>query len=365
MQEQLPEDRYKYTVILVMLITILFTGVNGLVAFILFVVFSRLNLGRDPIYKHGLSSGKSRLGGLAIFISILIGCCSHLFFNSDFNLTSLLIEFDKMIIFSLSIGLIGLVEDLSQSFSSSKRLICMLIFVSVSLWFQYDLVPIDLELFNILGLGGLFMPAYIFTVVMVSGFINAGNIADGANGLLASIFLSFFILAYSIDSSIMNFSIVITLLAFIIFNVFTGKIFLGDFGSYFLSSLVAFKSLEFYFNNNASAFFLGTILVYPCFELSRSLIIRSIKSTSVMSPDNNHFHNYVNTYILNFGISKHSANSITGLSIAFLTTITPICLFFSGFKIDSKIWIILFVSQFLLLSIVYFYFEKKLSETHK
>ena len=111
-------------------------------------------------------------------------------------------------------------------------------------------------------------------------------------------FDSFFVIAYTIDSSIFNFSVVISLLAFIIFNVFTGRIFLGDFGSYSLSSLVAFKSLEFYSNNDISVFFLSAILIYPCFEIMRSLIIRAIKSRSIMAPDNNHLHNYLNKFVL-------------------------------------------------------------------
>ena len=87
---------------------------------------------------------------------------------------------------------------------------------------------------------------YAFTIIMVCGFINAGNIADGANGLLTSIYFGFFLVAYSIDSSIFNFSVLTSLLAFIVFNVSTGRIFLGDFGAYFLSALVAYKCLEFY-----------------------------------------------------------------------------------------------------------------------
>ena len=88
---------------------------------------------------------------------------------------------------------------------------------------------------------------------------NSGNItiADGANGLLALIFLAFFAVLYDIDSSNLNFSILISLVSFTIFNVTSGRIFLGDFGAYFLSSRVAFKSLEVYSSEQISGFFLA------------------------------------------------------------------------------------------------------------
>ena len=311
------------------IIIILFTGLNGLIAFSLLLIFSDFNYGRDSSQKHGLSSGQSRLGGLAIFISIAIGSCSHFILRDDLNISQFLLEFDSIIYFSLLIGLIGLAEDINQNLSSTRRLLYMLILVCISLSLRPELIPIDLEVFSFFGTNSLFLPMFVFSVIMVSGFINAGNIADGANGLLASIFFSFFVIAYTIDSSIFNFSVVISLLAFIIFNVFTGRIFLGDFGSYSLSSLVAFKSLEFYSNNDISVFFLSAILIYPCFEIMRSLIIRAIKSRSIMAPDNNHLHNYLNKFVLDFGFTSHTSNSITGLGIGVSTSILPIILYCS------------------------------------
>tara|TARA_Y100000768_G_scaffold387082_1_gene377199 strand:- start:1004 stop:2131 length:1128 start_codon:yes stop_codon:yes gene_type:complete len=358
MKGNILKNEYGSSVLLVLLVTILFTGINGIIAFTLFILFSNFNFGRDPDYKHGLSSGKSRLGGAAIFLSIIIGCCSHLFFFNDLSSYKLLSEVETTIIISFLIGLIGLAEDLSQNLSSQKRLIIMLIFVGLGLHFQPTLLPFNLEIFDLLGIKGSFIPIYIFSVIMVCGFINAGNMADGANGLLASIFFSFFVISYTLDSSIFNFSVLITLLAFIVFNVLTGKIFLGDFGAYFLSSLVAFKSLEFYENLELSVFFLASILIYPCFELARSIIIRSMKSVSLINPDNNHLHNHINRYILSFKFSKHTANSLTGLSIGVLTSFIPLSLYFSGLSVMSNYWKLILCLQILCLSVIYIYFEK-------
>ncbi len=349
---------YGPRVFLVLLITVLLTGINGLIAFILLITFSNSKKARDPNIKHGLSSGNSRLGGLAIFLSIIISYCFHLLFLEDFNLSLLLSKIDHIIVISFLIGAIGLIEDFSQNLSSMIRLISMMLIVTASFYFIPDLIPSNLLLFDILYANNLGLIALIISVVMVCGFINAGNMADGANGLLASIFFFFFMIAYSLDNSVFNFSVLISLLAFIIFNVSTGKIFLGDFGSYSLSALVAFKCLEFYSVTDISVFFMASILIYPCFEISRSLLIRTIRNTSVLTPDNNHLHNYLNSLFLNFGLTKHISNSITGLGIAFSTSIIPVMLFFSGVSINSELWKLLFFVEFLALSFIYILFEK-------
>jgi UDP-N-acetylmuramyl pentapeptide phosphotransferase/UDP-N-acetylglucosamine-1-phosphate transferase len=361
MKEKFAKEGYESSVLLVLLATILVTGINGLVAFLFFAFFSSIKYGRDPKLKHGLSPGKSRLGGVAIIISIMIGCCSHVFFNTDFNINLLFSEFDHIFAISIIIGVIGLIEDLNQNTSSKARLVWMMIIVSIFFVFVPALIPSNFFLLSYLYSNNLEILAFLFTTVMVTGFINAGNIADGANGLLTSIFFFFFLIAYSLDNTVFNFSVLITLLAFIIFNVSTGKIFLGDFGSYSLSSLVALKSLEFYLEMNVSLFFWASVLIYPCFEIARSLLIRSIRKMELMKPDNNHLHNHINTFILGLGFSKHTSNSITGLGIALTSSIIPIILYFSGTSLDSNMWRIFFLIQLITLSLIYIFFEKKFS----
>ena len=361
MSSRILKERYEFSVVIVLLISIIFTGINGLIAFLLLFFFSRIKAGRDPEVKHGLSSGKSRLGGIAIAISIIIGCSSHLFFLDHFRMSFLLSELDKIIIFSFLVGVIGLIEDFRQNLSSIARLISMLSLIAISLFFLPELIPSDLSIFKYLYLSNTNVIIYLFSIIMICGFINAGNIADGANGLLTTIFLGYFIVAYSLDNSVFNFSVIISLIAFIVFNVLTGRIFLGDFGAYSLSALVAFKSLEFYSDHQISIFFLASILIYPCFEITRSILLRAIKNTSLINADNNHLHNHLNHYALNFMSSTHNANSFTGISIALFSTFIPISLYFFGLPIFSDLWVIVFAFQFSLLVLIYIFFKKKLS----
>lgn len=340
---------------------LILTGLNGLIAYLFLMIFSSVNFGRDPIIKHGIASGISRLGGLAIFLSVIIGVISNLFLLESLSIESIYAQIDNIVYFSILIGLIGLAEDFSQSFSSLARLVIMFIFVGISLKFMPQLVPYDLGLFSILGSENSSILVFLFTLIMVSGFINAGNIADGANGLLASIFLAFFVIMYSLDGSIFNFSILMSLLAFIIFNVITGRIFLGDFGAYSLSALVAFKALEVYLNYKLSIFLLASILIYPCFELTRSLLVRLISKASLMSPDNDHLHNYFNDYLLSFGFKKHTTNSMTGLGLSLITSGPPLIIYFSNIETSDYFWVYFFLIQINLLVFIYLYCLKKSS----
>ena len=343
-------------------LTVIATGLQGLIAYIFLILLSRANFGRDPLNKHGLASGTSRMGGLVIILSVTFGVIFNLYIFNSLSIENITQELDSIIIFSFLIGLIGLAEDLSQKLSSVIRLIVMFVLVSIALIVIPGLIPYSLEIFNVDGFSMNRIFVFFVTLVMVCGFINAGNMADGANGLLAGIYLSFFIILYSLDDSTFNFSLLTTIIAFIVYNASTGRIFLGDFGAYLLSSIVAFKSLEIYTLFDVPVFLLASILVYPCFEVIRSLLIRFVNKTSLMSPDNYHLHNYINDYLLSCGCSRHIANSLTGIGIAIISSLPPVLLFLNNITND---WVSLFLIEVLFLSVTYFLLQKKIIKINR
>ena len=115
-------------------------------------------------------------------------------------------------------------------------------------------------------------------------------------------------------------------------------------------------------NYDVSVFLFASILVYPCFELVRSLLTRSINKVSMMSPDNNHLHNLVNQYFLSLGISMHKSNSITGLGLALITSGPPLCMLFLKVQPTDNLWFYLLFFQLLYLSIIYMFLGKIISK---
>ena len=71
--------------------------------------------------------------------------------------------------------------------------------------------------------------------------------------------------------------------------------------------------------------------------------------------------NHLNAILLDCGFSKHISNSMTGVGIAFSTSIVPIFLYFNGISINSDLWRILFLFQIIALSIFYIILKKKFS----
>ncbi len=63
------------------------------------------------------------------------------------------------------------------------------------------------------------------------GFIHAANMADGANGLMPGILAIAFSLFFAETGSLVYAALMISCGLFAIFNVISGRIFLGDAGS--------------------------------------------------------------------------------------------------------------------------------------
>ena len=229
----------------------------------------------------------------------------------------------------------------------------MIIIVALGLWYLPELLPIKLSVWFNTESQSFSIMLYLFTLIMTVGFINAGNISDGANGLLVTIYLAFFIVLLSFDHSVLYVSLIIALLTFALYNILVGKIILGDFGAYVLSALVALNCLKIYGQNDVSVFLFASLLVYPCFEILRSLISRISTGASPFDPDNNHFHNYVNKWFLSMGYTDHKANSLTGIGIACLTSGPPFLIFMNNETPTSDLWLYIFMIEILILSLLY------------
>lgn len=355
------EKENKFSIILGVLVIVI-SGLAGFFTYFLLMVFSRLNIGRDPLIKHGLTSGSSRLGGLVIFISTFTMVPVNLYLVNALSFKSFVTELNYVFLISILIGLIGLAEDFSHRVKSSHRLAISFCIVFIGLYLNPEMLPLDLPIFSLLNLDSIYA-VYLFTTIMIVGFINAGNMTDGANGLLSIISLIFILFLYSVSTSMLNLSLIIGLSSFIIYNITTGRIFLGDFGAYFLSSFVAFSSLTTYAQYDLPVFLFASLLVYPCFEIVRSIILRLVSGESIMSPDNKHLHNYIHDHILTYGLSRQIINSLTGVFIAVLSSGPAFYIFLTFPEIREEFWIMLFVIEILLLSLTYLILSNKLNKT--
>jgi phospho-N-acetylmuramoyl-pentapeptide-transferase len=148
----------------------------------------------------------------------------------------------------LSFGMLGLYDDIMKFFKvdSSKffglrlrhkfviqwilaLIIALLLFANLRIDFVY------INYIGIIHLGWLYVPFAAFVIV---AFANAVNITDGLDGLAAGLLMIALFAFWMLSSSILDTPLSIflalwlgSLIAFLYFNIFPARIFLGDVGS--------------------------------------------------------------------------------------------------------------------------------------
>jgi UDP-N-acetylmuramyl pentapeptide phosphotransferase/UDP-N-acetylglucosamine-1-phosphate transferase len=141
-----------------------------------------------------------------------------------------------------------------------------------------------------------------FTVLGISGVINAINIIDGFNGLSAgyatTALAAIIAVAFQVNDHLVL-SLAVTLLAgllgFLCWNWPRGQIFMGDGGAYLVGfSLAELSILLLYRNESVSPWFTASIMAYPIFETLFSMFRRKfLNKTKTGEPDAEHLHQLI------------------------------------------------------------------------
>ena len=277
---------------------------------------TRRSYAKDNVQKHGISqTGASRLGGLAIFIFSL----GLLVTGTYWEVVSLPINLGMPLMVWSCVFLcaaLGFVEDIKNSFLSPKiRLYATFVIFAFVIGCCPFLIPIDSKIPILDQLLALPIIGWMLTITFCVGFINATNMADGANGLMPGIITITFGIFF-LETERVIYGVLMTSSAlFTIFNVISGRVFLGDMGAYGLGAAVVLCSLYLFSENTFSAMFLAVLFAYPCIELVASLIRRRWQARPLFLPDNDHLHNRVHQFFEVWFSSKTFANSLTGILI--------------------------------------------------
>ncbi|MEC7419864.1 MAG: MraY family glycosyltransferase [Pseudomonadota bacterium] len=320
-------------------------GALGVLLLMLMLLLTQASLGREEADKHGISENNaSRMGGVAIAVGALMFCIPAVLTHSSVDLSKAPANLFRGYEWApLLIGMIGLVDDITQRISPMNRLLTMLLVVVIAFLMVPEILPKQIDF---LILSKLLNEPLLMTVaatIVVVGFVNAGNIADGANGLLAIIALCVFYLAHQHTQSALFFGLFVSVAVFTLYNLASGRIFLGDFGSYGLSAMMAFACLDLLTISDASIWFFAAILSYPCTELVRVITNRLLRNRSPFAADNSHVHNKLFTLLKKTGLSSLVANSATGLVISGLFSVLPTYLAVSGvLPWNSSLWFLYF-----------------------
>ena len=194
--------------------------------------------------------------------------------------------------------------------------------------------------------------------VLLAGFVNAANIADGANGLLSGLCIVFFWVSWELQGDSWSFYLLVILLCFWLINVLTGRIMLGDLGAYALGAFIVLVGFNLFDEQGVSPFFLASLLCYPCVELSRVMAARLLKGQSPLSADNTHLHNLINSRLRGLLRGNTLPNSLTGMIVVLITSLPGIFIFKLGLYADTTINLAAFSLQAIIFLFLWARFEK-------
>jgi phospho-N-acetylmuramoyl-pentapeptide-transferase len=215
---------------------------------------------KDPFNKratifdkfHSWKVGTPVGGGLLIIVVVtVLTLWAYGLFGVTINPWAVVV----MLIAFVGFGLLGLYDDIKKLSHSKasffglrlrhKLIIQIILAFVIALIFYTKLngTFINIRGFGLVSLGYFYIP---FATAVIVGFANASNIADGLDGLASGLFLICLIAFLAISSQQLDQSlgIFITLLmgsvgAFLYFNIYKARIWLGDVGSLSLGAALA------------------------------------------------------------------------------------------------------------------------------
>ncbi len=258
---------------------------------------------RSPIFDkfHQHKAGTPVGGGaLVIFVvSVLFfGIMAVMkFFGFSFSPVYPLPEEIFILFFSfLSFGLLGFYDDIKKFFSISQtgffglRLIhkftlqwVLAFIIGSMLYFWLGISFLHIPFFGTLQLGWLYIPFAAFTIVSFANAVNITNGLDGlAEGVLMICLFGFWILSASILDTPLSIFISLwigSLIAFLYFNVYPARIWMGDVGALSFGATLAVSGLLL--GKVVGLVIIGAIFFIEVFTSGAQLLSKALRKKKI------------------------------------------------------------------------------------
>jgi len=357
-------DRLGFTVSQAMaawVLVFLIGGVSGVVAMMLCHYLLTFG-GEDAANKHGISQvTATRLGGVAIVGYMFM----HLGYQFQLGTYDPAMDQAVLILICLAFFVLGVFEDLRGSLSARARFVGMLAIGAFAMLAAPDLAlqPVGIIWVDLI-IGSSHLSAIVFSALCIAFIPNAFNTADGANGLVGG--TSAFALAALIpiaSPGLMPFisAALVGCLLFLVFNLISGRFFLGDGGAYFLGALCGLSMVVISNTSDVSAWWLLSLVFYPVADLLWSMARRLRSGASPFAPDNQHYHNLLFTYLDSSNRSTTTANTLTGVLIASVFAGIPALLTLTGMlSVQGDVWLLWVCCQWLIYGVGWKYLNDRL-----
>lgn len=287
-----------------------------------------------------------RLGGISIFLSLII---VWLTYHTTYDLL-IYNTYTILLILSFPTFLAGLLDDLHDNISPLTRLKVTFLNSILAIFFIVYFTDLNrnIDIFLLIDM--------IFVTLLMTFTPHMFNLIDGINGLLSSFSIIALIPLIIFTDNILNITsnifiilVIVSILPFLILNITTSKIFLGDCGSYLLGFICSFI-LGFYILTEKSFHLFHAILIlfYPIFETCFTCYRRFLSGTNIFEADANHFHSNIYKIVKKKCPTKKYLHSLCFVFLLPLTSIGPV--FFYFYKNND----IIIISTLFFLSLLFY-----------
>lgn len=189
-------------------------------------------------------------GLLIILVSSILTFWAYGILNTQVKLAEIFVIFFAFI----SFGLLGFYDDLKKMINSKDKFFglrfrqkfiiqCILaLIIAIIFYWQLNYDFIFIHGYGIVKIGLLFIP---FAAIVILTFTNAFNITDGLDGLASGLFLiclvAFLVINQQLDQPLGIFIAILLgcVTAFLYFNIYKARLWLGDVGSMSLGAILA------------------------------------------------------------------------------------------------------------------------------
>ena len=226
-----------------------------------------------------------RMGGLAIFISFVIGMFVYMP-DSKF--------FYPILIGSTIIVITGILDDMME-LSAKIKLLGQIAAAAVVVFGGVTVEFINVPFFGEVDFGFLAIP---LTMLWIIGITNAVNLIDGLDGLAAGV-SSIALITISGMAIFMGNGFVAAVglillgstLGFLIYNFYPAKIFMGDTGALFLGFIISVLSLLGFKNVTLVSLIIPIIILgVPISDTIFAIIRRLLNKQPLSAADKSHLH---------------------------------------------------------------------------
>ena len=264
-----------------------------------------------------------RLGGIAIFISIVVTIVFYLIVFGRYTPNGIQhLDLEAILIGGLIIFFIGLLDDI-QPLSAWTKLIAQIISASI-VWLmgiQIEFIANPLHYIDVNQAAAFNLSditSYLITILFIVAITNAINLIDGIDGLAVGVCMIAALASWAINLSpllnqpagaIFAATMAGSCFAFLRYNFNPARIFLGDSGAYLLGFNLACLSC-IGLTKQVTVVILSPIVLLiffiPLIDMLFAILRRASANRPIFKPDLEHFHHL----LLDNGFSEKQINYI-------------------------------------------------------